>query len=100
MTAPGPLRTGDAVRLRIAGAADWTEGRAALVSENGRSIAVSLGGGVIRTPDGGLLLGVIPLIADYDAATLNDLYGNTYELEFSPEPDVSAGIFARDESDT
>lgn len=60
---------------------EWCEGRVALVSANGKSVAFELTGGGVRTASGGLILCVLPVAVDYEAETFTGLDGTEYEVE-------------------
>lgn len=71
------------VRIRAVGIdGDWCEGRIALASANGRSVAVVLAGALMIP--GGVIAGVLPLIIDPEKETVTGLAGEEYELEYQP----------------
>lgn len=72
---------GEAVRVRRRGLSDaWCFGSVAMVSGNGKSVALYLDG-MVRTADGGFIGGVLPLIVDCEAETVAGLDGTEYEVE-------------------
>jgi hypothetical protein len=77
------LKRGDIVRVRLAGTDDdWTTAEVALASEsNPSSVMLELIDGVVRTPNGGLFIGGLPLTVDYEAETVESLVGDYYDID-------------------
>jgi hypothetical protein len=78
------LKTGQRVRIRstVAGG-DWAEGVVALASGNGESVGLLLDVPV-RIP-AGIIGGALPLLIDYEAETVEDLFGNSYVIDVRGE---------------
>jgi hypothetical protein len=75
------IRTGDRIRFRRPGA-EWREGDVVLASPNGTAIALEYDGDrVFHTPDGGMFIGPLALLIDYERATGEDLFGGQWEIE-------------------
>lgn len=71
------------VRLRAEGLSDeWCEGIVSVASTNGCSVGLLLDGAV-RVPGGGMYVGAIPLLIDYERETVEDLAGVRFELELA-----------------
>lgn len=82
MTAGEILTEGRRLRVRRLDTDDeWCEGHVVLASSNGKSVAVELRGGMVRTRDGGLIGCVLPLSVDYEQQTVTGLEGTEYEVE-------------------
>jgi len=85
------LRTGERIRVRPVigrsvcgdqiGHGAWSEGTVALASKNGKSVAVDLDEGAARTGDGGMFIGPLLLMVDYEQETVQDLRGGQWEIE-------------------
>ena len=72
---------GDAIRVRKIGTDDeWCAATVILVSPNGNSVALELCG-FVHAAGGGIIGGVLPLLIDYEAETVNGLDGCEYEVE-------------------
>lgn len=77
------LKQGNHIRIRRDATDEWVVGVVTLVSENGRSIVVQLGG-MIRAGDG-FNGGIAALTIDPEAQLVEGLFGDRYEVEVSRE---------------
>jgi hypothetical protein len=77
------LKSGASVRVRRRGDDPWTDGRIALASDNGLSLAIWLDGAV-RGGDGYIAV-ILPLIFDpVENAYIGVVIPDRYELEAAP----------------
>lgn len=78
------LKSGDFVRVRLKGAPEWTPGRVVLVSTNRKSVGLLLDGAV-RTKDGGMIAGALPLSYRPETRTFEGVVTpDEYEVDLVP----------------
>lgn len=83
------LSKGSRIRVRRAGGSDeWSLAIIELISPNGKSVAARLLDGGVRTGDGGLIIGMLPLMIDYERETITGLMGEEYDLEYDGTADA------------
>ena len=75
------LKRGDYVRVRHNSGDEWTPAFVALASESNPSSVMLLFDGAVRTSEGGLMVGGLPLTIDYAAETVTSLLGDSYEID-------------------
>lgn len=81
MSQESRLAKGQSVRVRLAKTGDeWCPAIVALISENGESVALELGG-FVHAAGGAIIGGVLPLTIDYGLATITGLDGAEYDIE-------------------
>jgi len=80
---PDKLQKGMRVQIRLAGSADeWCPAIVWVATDNGKSIALALEGGVRAS--GGWVAGAIPLLVDYEAQTVRSIFGHDeYEVQIA-----------------
>lgn len=75
------LRRGDYVRVRLDNRDDWTRAFVGVASDGDPASVMLLFDGAVRTSDGGLLRGALPLTVSYQEQTATSLLGDAYEME-------------------
>jgi hypothetical protein len=80
MTPANKLRRGDYVRVRYRDSDDWVPAFVALASDNNPSSVMLLFVGAVRSANG-IIANGLPLSIDYEAQTVVNLFGDSYEIE-------------------
>lgn len=85
------LRQGEVIRLRLLGSDDeWTVATVWVASTNGKAVGV-VTDSPIRVPNGGMILGGVALVIDFEAETVKGLlFDEEYEIEVQEDGDGDA----------
>ncbi len=75
------LNRGDYVRVRLNDRDEWTRAFVGLASNTDPSSVMLLFDGAVRTSEGGLISGVLPLTVDYAQQNASSPFGDVYQIE-------------------